>query len=263
MFKDFSKIEFDIVIAGGQSNCYGSGLGDVKKPFTPSDNIWYLNENYPYPKIFDPEKENKTFTISRATETVERNYVIGSFPLIFAENYIKGGFLKNNREMIIIKTSVPGAGFSSKKHWGRGNPLDKQLFNMTNFVLSLNPKNKVTAFLWHQGENDVSCNVSHDVHYDRLKMLLWDIQKAYGKNFPLIAGDFTHAWKEEEKESAFIISDCIKKAFLDQGGYFVETDGLTSNHEEGLNDGDTVHFSRKSLYELGERYYKAFAESLY
>ena len=56
----------------------------------------------------------------------------------------------------------------------------------------------------------------------------------------------------------------IRDVFLEMGGAFVDTQGLRSNWSVNavhpLKRVDEVHFCRESLYELGERYYDAFAE---
>jgi hypothetical protein len=39
----------------------------------------------------------------------------------------------------------------------------------------------------------------------------------------------------------------------------VESDGLQSN-DQALGTGDTIHFSRRAIYELGKRYFEAFTD---
>ena len=61
------------------------------------------------------------------------------------------------------------------------------------------------------------------------------------------------------------VVDAIRAVCRDCGsGAFVETDGLLSNMQElrrnPLGWEDPIHFSRKSIYILGRRYFEAWRE---
>ena len=51
----------------------------------------------------------------------------------------------------------------------------------------------------------------------------------------------------------------IRNVAQEVGGAYVETADLRSNDQK-VGDGDTIHFCREDLQELGRRYYAAFAE---
>lgn len=242
MLKDFTKMRFDIIVAAGQSNCLGAGLGDVEFPYKPKDSIMALNPD---------------FTISKATERIKGNSLRGSFPLYFADLYLENGYLKDDRFILIIKSASGGTGFA-KKHWGKGDEFSLRMFEMVETALSLNPENKVVAFLWHQGEHDVSNNTPPLKQLEYLRILLQDIKNEIGTNFPLIAGDFVHDFKLNKIGDANGISGTIKIAFSEIDGYFVETDGLKSNNEVLKNNHEIVHFSRECLPELAKRYFEKF-----
>ena len=244
---DFSKMKFDIIIAAGQSNCEGCGHGEVDAPFEPKDNIWYMNKN---------------FTISTAKEKVVENSVVGAFKLIFADEYCKNGNLEPNRQLIIIDSPVGGTGFE-KGMWGKNEPLTTNMLSMTKTVLNLNPENKVVAFLWHQGERSINFNLTPDFHMQSLRILIDEVQSEFGNKFPLIAGDFVPLWKETKGEQGILIEQAIRQVFCNEyNGGFVESTGLTSNAADVSYREDDIHFSRKSCYELGKRYYKVFAQQI-
>ncbi len=250
MLTDFTKIEFDIIIAAGQSNCEGSGIGDVEVPYEPKENVWYLNRNS---------------TISTAGEKINGNFLLGAFPLIFADEYIKGGYLKSGRHILIVDSAVGGTGFVKGHHehtWSKGGELSQCMFRLTSDALALNPNNKVVAFLWHQGENSVSFNTTPDEHFNYMHELLSDVTAQIKGNYPIVLGDFVQAWKQEIGKRADEIANANRKAAKAFNGFFVETKGLLSNAEivpQGhIKCEDTIHFSREALYSLGKRYFEEF-----
>ena len=218
--RDFTKIKFDIIITAGQSNCEGSGIGDVEAPFKPRDNLWFMNKN---------------FTISQATEKANGNLLSGAFKLTFANNYIDDGKLAEDRELIIIDSAVGATGFRQGM-WGENQPLTMDMINMTKTILSLNPKNKIIAFLWHQGENSICFDLAEEFHKAELRILLNEVIDNFGKDFPFIAGDFVPSWKLKIGKKSTVIANAIDDVFCNE----------------------YIHFSRKSSYELGERYYQHY-----
>ncbi|MFI3237728.1 MAG: sialate O-acetylesterase [Lachnospiraceae bacterium] len=241
--RDFTKTKFDVIITAGQSNCEGAGIGDVETPFEPQEDIWFMNRNG---------------TISQAAEKLNDNLLCGSFKLIFADHYKKGGNLANDRELILIDAAVGATGFE-KGMWGKEEALTKDLMRMTQTVLNLNPGNKIVAFLWHQGERSINFNVKAEFHKQELKILLDDFIACFGKKYPFIAGDFVQSWKMTKGEQGIAIADAIQEVFCDEyHGGFVQTQGLHSNSEDCKDSVDVIHFSRKSCYELGSRYYETY-----
>ena len=80
---------------------------------------------------------------------------------------------------------------------------------------------------------------------------------------PFIAGDFTEQWSDENKEIVVPVVQAIRNVCMDAGmAAFVESSGLRSNAQDANNNpnNDSIHFCRQALYELGERYYDAFAK---
>ena len=46
MLKDFTKEIYDVIVLAGQSNGEGHGVGDIDDPYTPTPNVWFLNNDF-------------------------------------------------------------------------------------------------------------------------------------------------------------------------------------------------------------------------
>jgi len=152
MLRDFTKDELDIVVQAGQSNSQDAGLGSVSKPFEPSYDIWYFTSD---------------FIITVAQELAFLNYVIGNYSTSFASEYVSNGLLKDGRKMLIVRAGFGGTGFTHG-HWIPEGKEYKCMIDMIDTALSLNPTNKLVAFLWQQGEADALAHSSYDAHVNYL-----------------------------------------------------------------------------------------------
>ncbi|MFA6737109.1 MAG: sialate O-acetylesterase [Saccharofermentanales bacterium] len=243
MLRDFSKENFDIIIQAGQSNSEGCGQGDVEKPYSANENIWYLNND---------------FSISVAQERIWGNSIVGDYSLSFAKEYADSGKLQSGRKVLIVRSAVGGTGFLDG-HWKPNDDLCLRMMEMIRTALDINSGNKLVAFLWHQGETDASLNAGHKTHYNNLSTLINNVRKAYKcENLPFIAGDFVHHWKYENMQICEPVINAIKAVCSDIGNsMFVETTGLQSNDQK-IGNQDTIHFCREALYQLGVKYFKAY-----
>ena len=246
MLLDFSKEKFDVVIQAGQSNSQGCGLGPAEEPFTPSGDIWYLNNN---------------FTISMAQEDVVGNEIVTNFSLSFATEYVKKGRLCDGRKLLIVRAGIGGTGFADKR-WGMEDDLFLTMMEMIKTALALNPENRLVAFLWHQGETDAGFGSTYETHYDNLKKLIDAVRGTFGRGgLPFIAADFVNHWKSANIEICEPIIQAIKDICADVGNAsFIGTDELQSN-DQRVGNCDTIHFCREAQNLLGKKYYAAF-ESL-
>lgn len=255
------KEKFDIIIQGGQSNAEGSGIGPVNTEYQPVENILYLNAQKKVENIEDRiviKYDNEPFEISIAEERSIQGGKCGDFALTFSKEYVKKGLLENGRKLLIIRAAVGGTGFE-KEHWGMEKQLYSKLLELTDYALSLNPENKIVAFLWHQGEHDAFEGNTADNYYRQLKEMILDARARYG-NMPFLAGDFCYEWKNKNITICQPIIDTIKRIVVELGNAgFVDTFALLSNNQKTGN-GDDIHFCRESLYELGKRYFKAFCK---
>ena len=249
MLKNFAEEKFDVIVQAGQSNAEGYGFGSVSDPWKPSDRVWYLNGD---------------FTIVPAVEEVTGNEIQSNFALPFVREYMNNGYLAEGRNLLILRTAVGGTGFLDN-NWKLTDDLYLRMMEMIRTALSLNPENRLTAFLWHQGETDASLNASYDVHYQHLMTLFRSVAEEFRvPDLPFIAGDFVQHWKNDNLAICTPVVDAIRAVCRDIGcGAFVETDGLLSNypelHRDPLGWFDPIHFSRVAIYELGKRYFAAFA----
>ena len=246
MLYDFSKEAFDIIIQGGQSNSEGCGIGPVKHPYEQRPEILMMEND---------------FTIMTAREKVWGNDAVGNYVFSFADKYVKDGRLKGDRKLLILLSAVGGTGFCDNR-WGMKDDLYLKIIDMIKTALSLNPENRTVAFLWHQGETDTA-NPVRDIHYNNLSALVKSVRKTTGQeNLPFLAGNFVQQWYNENTEVCQPIITAIRDVCTDIGhAGFVETNELSSNSEETGND-DTIHFSRKALYELGNRYFEVYSKIL-
>ena len=255
------KDKFDIIIQGGQSNAEGTGVGEVANAFIPNEKICYL---YDKRQIELGETGLKTtgcsdepFVIDIAKEKEENGLIRGDFSLSFCNKYLENGLLESERKLLVIRSSVGGTGFQ-KGHWGKHDYLYLRLLAMVEYALSLNPENKVVAFLWHQGEHDAFEGNSAENYHQQLTEMINGVREKFG-NIPFIAGEFVHDWTSKNFEICIPILSVIRKVVAEVGNSaFVETSDLFSNNQK-LGNGDDIHFCREALYDLGERYFKEYA----
>ncbi len=254
MLKDFAEEKFDIFIQAGQSNCEGYGFGDTDEPYEANEQVWYLNGD---------------FTMSCAAEKAAGNGIQSTYGLSFAREYVRQGLLKEGRKLLILRTAVGGTGFLDNR-WNMTDDLYLRMMEMIRTALSLNSENRLAGLLWHQGETDALLNAGYEEHYNRLMGLLRSVREEFHvPDLPFIAGDFVQQWKMDNEAICRPVVQAIRDVCRDCGyGAFVETDGLKSNMQEGAwnflcgedGDKDTIHFSRKSCYILGKRYFEAVSE---
>lgn len=252
MIKDFSKERFDILIQAGQSNSEGYGFGNVCHPYEMDERVWYFNSN-------------GTFQI--AQEKPINNAIQSNFALSFARRYIEEGMLEEGRKLLILRTAVGGTGFSDN-HWKSSDDLYLRMMEMIKTVLELNPENRLKALLWHQGESDANNQMTFDYYYGHITNLIHNVRTTFSvPTLPFVSGDFVPLWKSKNEEKCKPIVDALNAACNDGYGAFVETKGLDSNFEDGYPHplgwaNDDIHFCRRSIYHLGERYFEAYRSIL-
>lgn len=251
--------KFDIIIQAGQSNAEGTGVGPTTEPYTPSSDIFYMLDTRDYLSFGKGDvvikSTDEANSIAPATERIYQNVAYGDLSLTFSKDYIKSGRLQEGRKLLIVRAAAGGTGFESG-HWKVGDYLYIRMMTLVKFALSLNSENRIVAFLWHQGEND--CGTDATIYKQRLTEMLQSVRTQFGKAIPFIAGDFVNEWKTANIENCKPIVAEIKNVVAEnQPAAFVETSDLPSNNQQ-VGNGDTIHFSKDSLYRLGHRYFEAF-----
>ena len=262
---DFTKEKFDIVIQAGQSNAEGCGKGPLDEPvYTVDGDIMHLSPEFTVTIATVDGFENlfvtyadKPFDISCADEHLNCGETAADFSLTFAKEYKAAGYLREGRKLLVIRAAIGGTGFM-KKHWGMSDQVYLKMIELIDYALSLNPENKLVAFLWHQGEHDAFEKNQPDTY----EMQLWDMLDSVRSRYsvptlPFICGDFVNEWKSKNIDICEPIVEKIKAVAKKAGGEFIETADLPSNNQKTAN-GDDIHFCRQSIYELGRRYFTAF-----
>ena len=247
--KDFSTEAFDILIQAGQSNSDGTAFGNVCNPYQQDCRVWYYNAD-------------GTFQI--AQEKVANNAIQSNFSLSFARKYLESGMLGEGRKLLILRTAVGGTGFSDNR-WKSTDDLYLRMMEMIRDTLALNPENRLKALLWHQGETDAVNKMTYDYYRDHITKLITNVRNTFNEpTLPFIAGDFVQDWKRKNEEICAPVIQALRDVCANQCHAFVETDGLESNREDGYPHPfgwvDDIHFCRRAMYTLGERYFAAYSD---
>lgn len=140
----FKEDSYDIFLVCGQSNTHqGLGLDPL------------IDTEDPRVKQFGRFGSN-SYKIIPSTEPLEHitplNDCVG-FALTFAKTY-EDKYGKEGRKALIVPCGQGGSAFHTG-YWTKGGPLYDDAIARTRYALSLDPKNKLVAILWHQGESDV------------------------------------------------------------------------------------------------------------
>lgn len=271
---DFINEKYDIIFLVGQSNAEGHGFGEVENPFEPSDAIMQLVDSYPVmyklnaAGVDELDVPDETIYRIKPAQENTRKIVgrLGCFALPFARLYSEQFLAGSDRKALVIRAAIGGTGFM-RNQWTPDGVLFKRACEMLDIALSLNPENRLAAILWHQGENEAvdgkgkGYDYLYSFYEKALTTLISDFNEKYG-NAPFIAAGHCEDWVPRFAVESPAITDATKTvvAKFDNAGY-VETAGLGSN--DRIQKGkylDDAHFNRPALYELGERYFKAYKE---
>ena len=256
----------DIIILAGQSNAVGYGCGEadyilqhmerVKVLYDDQAEDYARDENgKEYMAIYEPWK----FKMIDAT----KGYT-GSLAMRFADAYIEKGFLATNRELLVVRCAVGGTGFC-KGLWGVGQLLYRRMLDLVSYAMSLNPENRVVAFLWHQGECDAFENADwtpekrKEQYYQDLRAVVEGVRTHCSTpDLPFLCGGFTDEWSKDYREACDAVISAQKQICNDVGyASFTETVGLLSNNQ-AVQNGDTIHFCKAAVYEIGRRYFEQY-----
>ena len=247
---------YDIILQAGQSNADGYGHGPAENPYVPDDRILYLTAGTPAAGDYHPSEDAKVIVAEeRPNPAFGADDRLGDFSLNFAKAYVEAGLLKTGRKLLIVRAAVGGTGFL-KEYWRVGDPLHGRMLRMTDHALSLHPGNRLVAFLWHQGEHEAAFLNDPERYHRQLRDVVESVRQRYGP-LPFVCGGFCSQWAEENQPACHNITAVIRAVAEEAGGAYVETQDLRSNDQK-TGDGDTIHFCREDLQELGRRYFRAY-----
>ena len=252
--------KYDIFIQAGQSNADGYGHGPAEHPYVPDERILYYTAGTPEAGDYHPKGEYK-IQIARERPKADGDPEdrLGDFSLSFAQKYVEAGLLAPDRKLLVVRSAVGGTGFL-KHYWQVGDPLYNRMLQMTDYVLGLNPENRLMGFLWHQGEHEAAFHNDPKVYHAQLKEVVESTRQHYGKpELPVICGGFCDEWAQKNQPDSDIIMDVIRSVAAECGGRYIETADLRSNNQK-FGSGDEIHFCREDLQELGRRYFDAYQE---
>lgn len=268
---DYKKSILDIIVVDGQSNAEGNGLSTDDTVEVRSDVFELIDFNNYWMEIPDPKNPilRMTLPVQCKVQCLQEAYR-GPLPAShlsfgFVDEYIKAGLLKEGHKIMVVKTAVGGTGFALNQQ-GIHDILHPRTLDMIDLALSFNPENRIVAFLWHQGEHDAFENKDlndeerYNFYKEKFMEKMNDIKTRYETSkFPIIAGEFCNEWsdKPENASKVKVIERCLKDCVETLGGAMVSSEGLLSNNQE-IGNGDDIHFSKKSLKELGKRYFEAY-----
>lgn len=273
----YKDTDFDIIVQAGQSNAEGFGFGalDGLEPYVPDERILYYvhggemewtDESGFWGAIFGRPHFVHEPNIILAAERRHERGITADFSLTFARAYVRAECLEKNRKLLIIRGALGGSGFMGE-NWGLHDELYQNLCRMTDTALEMGGENRIKAVLWHQGEKETEQSTEFSdsdmlrrTHYYKLRTLVDDFRFRFRlRKVPFIAGDFCHDWSDCHAGIVRPISQAIQDVCNDVGySCFVTTEDLESNARTTEYTNDTMHFSRRALYLMGERYFKAY-----
>ena len=250
--------KFDIILEAGQSNAEGYGHGPAAEPYVPDPRILYFTAEDPPAGAYAPKGEPEIrIAAERPHPDLAEGDLRGDLTLSFAQKYVEEGLLEPDRKLLIVRTAVGGTGFL-KGYWRKGDPLYQRMLRMTDGALALHPQNRLVAMLWHQGEHEAAFQNDPERYRGQLTEVLESVRTRYAlPNLPIICGGFCREWAEENQPYCDDVMAVIRQVTEALGGSYVETADLRSNNQK-VGDGDTIHFCREDLQELGRRYFAAF-----
>lgn len=242
-----NTISYDIFPVIGQSNTYnGDGL-DYTLDKTDS-RIKQLgrfdSNNY---KIIPARDPLEHFTIAQ-----NRN----GFAMTFAMNYLQY-YWEGNREVLLIPGALNGSSFYGHQ-WRKGDTLYNDIVARVKYVLQQYPGSKVKAFLWHQGESDVTWGRYYGQLLDNMIVnMRRDIAGNGGDSIPFIVGGLVPYWVD--KYPAAKITDSVISETPQRLPYI----GYASSRipyiiTKPVNYVDEVHFDAAGQREMGRRYFSAY-----
>ena len=248
--------KYDIILEAGQSNAEGYGHGPVAKPYVPDPRILYYTAKDPAAGDYYPKGEPELrIAAERPHPDLKPGDLRGDFSLSFAQRYVEEGLLSPDRKLLIVRTAVGGTGFL-KGYWRVGDPLYARMLRMTDMALAMHPENRLIGFLWHQGEHEAAFLNDPRRYHEELKAVVNSVTERYGR-MPFVCGGFCRQWAEENQPACDNIQAVIRTVAEEVNGAYIETADLRSNDQK-CDDGDTIHFCREDLQELGRRYFAAY-----
>jgi hypothetical protein len=272
---------YDVIIIAGQSNAVGYGCGPYTDVSKSED-----------ARILQVDPSNNVIPASDALYFNPGHANLVGLGMTFARLYAQR--LPPNRKVIVVPTAFGG---TSVLEWdNRDEGIDftgtapfaadstflyDRMIARTKAALAYGgTQNRVTAILWHQGENDYAAikntgagwSAMHNwmpsvpAYQARLEETLNLFRRSLdnGAAVPLIAGHLGSFWARQNgaDPGGAVLGDFNRgiaaAAARIPNSAVVSAIGLNSDAEAGCS-ADTAHFSAASEIELGKRYFASYS----
>lgn len=188
---------YDVFLIAGQSNSY-SGEEEVGQtlPESPQDdtdaNIFQIGR-------FDGF-DNQVIT---AEEPLDHVGYLGVRPdadlvgwaLAFAKMYKTQGYLRGNRNILLVPAGEGGTGFAGGD-WNKGDTNYNDAIARVNVAMSAGSgTNYLEGILWHQGESDTASTANANAHKAALLQMIDDMRTDLNApEVPFVAGGMVPNW---------------------------------------------------------------------
>ena len=257
---------YDIVIVAGQSNAVGRGTGPFDDRFASTNidariqqlgrigaenmqviPIGYVSQGVKYDGLqhwgFGDSEDRRTRM---------------GFALSFARMYVKKQ-LAPGRTVLIVPAAYGGTTIARWVNDSAELPLYSDMVARTQAALALPGENRLVAFLWSQGEQDVLNNTDPSVYRQKLIELFARLRTDLPQTrpYPIVAGRFVPTWLATSTQKENIEKVILRAVRADLFAGMVSVQGLTSNLDDGVGS-DSVHFSAASQVTYGSRFYSAW-----
>ena len=165
----------------------------------------------------------------------------------FARAYLQT--IPVTRKILLLPQASGGTGFADNR-WNPGNDLYNSAVTNTNAALALDPKNRLVAILWHQGENDTG-SLTKAQYITRLDAMINGMRSAItgATNVRFILGEMVRDWVGTVAGRV-----AIQQAIQETPTRLFYT-AVTSSLGLSGSGGDNIHFSGASARTLGQRYF--------
>jgi hypothetical protein len=243
---------YDVVLLLGQSNMQGCGL-----PFDPAidvelDGIDQLAGSGPF--------AGRVIAASEPLCHVASVWVDGRPAVGPGLEFARQLWLAQpaGRKVLLVPAALGGTSITGNADysWDPDNKtartnLCHRALDAARQALSLNPRNRLAAVLWHQGESDAVLGASEGWYRRKLLQIIDLVRDALGPA-PFLIGGMVPEWLPDDRRRRGIEAAHRSVAAQRLQTAFVEGPSGASQ------DAEQIHYSAAGARELGLRFYRAF-----
>lgn len=241
------RLQFDIYLMIGQSNCAGRGYMTESDTTGIIPGVWLLNADG------RPEPAKAPFNRYSNIRKDISMQMIGP-----AYSFAPAMHESTARNVLIIQNAKGGSGLWE---WQNEDPAAVTFLDSTLMrAIPAMRYGKLKGIVWHQGETDTSHGTAGDIYVSRFSTMIERLRNALGvgAEVPILVGELGQ-WEWEKKELVDAFNDVTLPRLTQvvPNCHKIESDGLecrSTNHSD-------PHFSREANIELGKRYAQAIIKA--